>query len=714
MPTTTATTRTTTTTTLPTTTTQMSTTSSTTVIAISKRTGRPVYARVPQACLVPSTKNVSWENKITGLYAVTECPEGTVGVGWWECNPVTGMHSDGPDYSDCTHPWVANIVHKFYSDASVSPGPVITNLTVSLEQSAVLEPGDIIAIGDLLPNLINRQITRVENTTETQKEASIQSFARATVTLGSSLLSPKTLPAWNQIKEDREVGVATSLMTSIEHSGFLLADSQTTTLQRMKRDNIVVESRQFYKSLISEDRSLNFSPDVDGQDLGTSISIPSTALESEYNPDGDYLSLVFVLYDTIDQVLPNGSKSQQNTSSLVINSKVASASVVKPGYGFQFDHGQQVTVTFKHYKQGLANTSKCVFLDMSLRSPAWSTRGCRKISENATYTVCACNHLTSFAVLMDIGGTVGKIHRNSDQADGRALSVITLVGCTISIVCLLICVITFTVFRSLRCLRNVIHRNLCLCLLLAETVFLAGVDKTQNQVGCAIVAALLHFFFLAAFAWMCLEGVQLYMLVIEVFESKNCRSLYFYLMGYGLPAFIVAISAAARPSGYGTLQFCWLSTEHLFILSFAIPVSVTVIFNTVILIIAMRVVVSHNKEQSTKNKLRLWLKGSAILVCLLGLTWIFGFLYLTKDLMAFAYIFTILNSFQGLFIFIFHCAMNDNVQSQYKKTLATITCLPCDFQDKYRDSRSLSVNHMPEHYSRQTSTTYASKKHSLV
>ena len=47
-------------------------------------------------------------------------------------------------------------------------------------------------------------------------------------------------------------------------------------------------------------------------------------------------------------------------------------------------------------------------------------------------------------------------------------------------------------------------------------VHFAGLQPHGNATGCAIVAGLLHFFFLAAFAWMCIEGVQIYLMVYKV------------------------------------------------------------------------------------------------------------------------------------------------------------------------------------------------------
>jgi hypothetical protein len=66
---------------------------------------------------------------------------------------------------------------------------------------------------------------------------------------------------------------------------------------------------------------------------------------------------------------------------------------------------------------------------------------------------------------------------------------------------------------------------------------------------------------------------------------------------------------------------------------------------------------------------RTWIKGASVLVVLLGLTWVFGVLYLENvyHTLIFAYVFTILNSLQGLFIFVFHCLLNDKVRTGKSK-----------------------------------------------
>lgn len=100
------------------------------------------------------------------------------------------------------------------------------------------------------------------------------------------------------------------------------------------------------------------------------------------------------------------------------------------------------------------------------------------------------------------------------------------------------------------------HLVMCLdgffFIILTFPPFLCSVPDCHPQIACPIFAGLLHFFFLAAFSWMCLEGVQLYLMLVEVFESEYSRKKYYYLCGYCFPALVVGISAAIDYRSYGT------------------------------------------------------------------------------------------------------------------------------------------------------------------
>jgi hypothetical protein len=58
--------------------------------------------------------------------------------------------------------------------------------------------------------------------------------------------------------------------------------------------------------------------------------------------------------------------------------------------------------------------------------------------------------------------------------------------------------------------------NMALAMLAAWVIFLAGFTRTESEVGCVAVAALLHYFILASFMWMSMEGVLQYLLLVRV------------------------------------------------------------------------------------------------------------------------------------------------------------------------------------------------------
>nr|XP_046192559.1 adhesion G protein-coupled receptor E5-like [Oncorhynchus gorbuscha] len=286
---------------------------------------------------------------------------------------------------------------------------------------------------------------------------------------------------------------------------------------------------------------------------------------------------------------------------------------------------------------------------------AWSSRGCTKITSNATHTVCSCSHLSSFAVLMALYPV-----QNTFE-----LRLLTWLGLSVSVVCLLLCILTFWLCRSIQGTRTTIHLHLCVCLFIADLVFLSGISHTQSKGGCGFVAGLLHLFFLGSFSWMLLEGVQLYRMVVLVFNT-TIRPLYLHAVGYGLPLTIVIISAITYPDGYGTTQHCWLSLERGFIWSFFGPVCTIIFLNAFIFIITVwrlaQKFSSLNPDLSNLRKIKVFTVTAVAQLCVLGTMWIFGvFQFQEEGTVVMTYLFTILNSLQGALLFIMHCLLNKTV-----------------------------------------------------
>ncbi|KAK8389328.1 hypothetical protein O3P69_008809 [Scylla paramamosain] len=79
-------------------------------------------------------------------------------------------------------------------------------------------------------------------------------------------------------------------------------------------------------------------------------------------------------------------------------------------------------------------------------------------------------------------------------------------------------------------------------------------------------------------------------------------------------------------------------------------------------------ILTANKRKSLHHRIMLYIKGSFSLNCVLGVTWVFGLLYINSNHF-FAYVFTILNASQGVMIFVFNCVLNENVWTAFISSL---------------------------------------------
>ncbi|XP_065905004.1 uncharacterized protein [Dysidea avara] len=329
----------------------------------------------------------------------------------------------------------------------------------------------------------------------------------------------------------------------------------------------------------------------------------------------------------------------------------------------------------------LEKNTTCQFYDHNLLdiqlnlAGGWSQEGVKLDDDksNDTRVTCLTNHLTSFAVLVSVRGT------EPTPAD-EALSVVSYIGCAISLMCLClsIVILTYVMLRNkTKDKKNnviFIHLNLCIALALGLIVFVSGIETaTEYRASCIIVAVLLQYFFISAFCWMLCEGVMLYMMLVTVFGNKLNRRRFFFILGWGPAIPIVAISAGIVHRHYGTNDYCWIKSEDGAIAAFIVPIVTMILINCVFLGITLKVLYQNTRntirEKTSTNAATAkdLFKAVVVLLPLLGLTWIIGILAVNNDTVAFAWIFAILNSLQGVFIFIFHVVRNKQVAKEFKE-----------------------------------------------
>lgn len=121
---------------------------------------------------------------------------------------------------------------------------------------------------------------------------------------------------------------------------------------------------------------------------------------------------------------------------------------------------------------------------------------------------------------------------------------------------------------------------------------------------------------------------------------------------------------------YGTSKNCWLSLGSGAIWAFVAPALFIIVVNIGILIAVTRVIsqisADNYKIHGDPSAFKLTAKAVAVLLPILGTSWLFGVLAVNSEAVVFQYMFAILNSLQGFFIFLFHCLLNSEVRAAFK------------------------------------------------
>uniref|UniRef100_A0A3Q0SJJ8 Adhesion G protein-coupled receptor L2b, tandem duplicate 1 n=1 Tax=Amphilophus citrinellus TaxID=61819 RepID=A0A3Q0SJJ8_AMPCI len=636
-------------------------------------TAEPTIPELPPTprrfCDATRRRAIDWPQTHTGTTVERPCPKGTRGIASFLCTMAGTWCSKGPDLSNCTSHWVTQVAQKIRSGENAAN---LANELARHTQGPVFA-GDVSSSVRLMEQLVDILDAQLQELRPSEKDSAGRSFNKAIVDTVDNLLRPEALKSWKDMNSTEQTHAATMLLDTLEEGAFVLAENLIEpAIVKVPAENIMLDV--YVLSTDGQVQDFRFPQTSKG---GATLQLSSNTVK--VNSKNGVAKLVFVLYKHLGQFLSTenatlrgmGDLNKHNLS-LTVNSHILSASITKESS--RVFVADPVIFTLEHLDKEHYYNPNCSFWNYSERSMMgyWSTQGCKLLETNKSHTTCSCSHLTNFAILMaHRGNRDGSVHE-------VLLTVITRMGIAVSLVCLAISLFTFCFFRGLQSDRNTIHKNLCLNLFIGELLFLVGINMTEPKLVCSIIAGVLHFCFLAAFAWMCLEGVQLYLMLVEVFESEFSRRKYYYMSGYLIPAVVVGISAAIDYRSYGTQRACWLRVDNHFIWSFIGPVTFIIVVNVIFLVVTMYKMVKHSTsmkpDSSRLGGIRSWVLGAFALLCLLGLTWSFGLFFLNESSIVMAYLFTIFNTLQGMFIFIFHCLLQKKVRKEYSKCFRQSQC----------------------------------------
>uniref|UniRef100_A0A668TJE6 G-protein coupled receptors family 2 profile 2 domain-containing protein n=1 Tax=Oreochromis aureus TaxID=47969 RepID=A0A668TJE6_OREAU len=277
-----------------------------------------------------------------------------------------------------------------------------------------------------------------------------------------------------------------------------------------------------------------------------------------------------------------------------------------------------------------------------------------------------------------------RIQELPDPKNAQILTFITYIGCGISAIFLAITLLTYLSFpKLLRDIPAKILVQLCLSLLFLNLVFLldSWLASHNNTGLCICTAFFLHYFLLTSFTWAGLEALHMYLSIVRVFTPYLSQyMLKFTLMGWGIPLVIVIIVISVDKNNYGVINYgkhtngtsdnfnniaFYVGVVAYFLLIFILCMLAFI----VVMVQLSRIKKQNPHNQSPKRSVMTDLRSVTGLVIILGLTWGFALFAWGPLYLPFVYLFSIFNSLQGFFVFVFHCAIKENVRRQWRTYL---------------------------------------------
>ncbi|XP_073712362.1 adhesion G-protein coupled receptor G6 isoform X13 [Misgurnus anguillicaudatus] len=572
---------------------------------------------------------------------------------------------------------------SFWSSPDLKYCTNIENITVTQENA--------IDVAVQLADITNNELSMEEVTKVVSKVMELVNIVKINVTLANTVVT-----------------IISNVMTSSDNAQ--LAASETALkavdelVQKVEFDGPSLTINSKYLAVgISAFNASNYNGSTFSAFIGTNttdpqidlesgahnalavVTLPPTLLQNLSSTEIERTSrLNFMFFSKTGLFQHFGSFMDQHSNGLSLKSYVVASSVGNLSIKNLQD---PVRIEIAHLEYQRDPKPLCVFWDFNLQNGngGWNSEGCEvSLESNSNMTICLCNHLTHFGILMDISGAAAQI----DEKNNRVLTFITYIGCGLSAIFSAATLLTYIAFEKLRRdYPSKILMNLSTSLLFLNMVFLLdGWLASYDREGlCVTVAALLHFFLLTSFTWMGLESIHMYIALVKVFNTYIRRYiLKFCIVGWGVPAAIVGIVLAASKDSYGknyygkdengngTSEFCWIRSAVVFYVTCVGYFSMLFLMNVAMFIVVMIQICGRNGKRSNRTlreEILRNLRSVVSLTFLLGMTWGFAFFAWGPVSLAFMYLFSIFNSLQGLFIFVFHCALKENVQKQWRRYL---------------------------------------------
>ncbi|XP_058611398.1 adhesion G-protein coupled receptor G4 isoform X2 [Onychostoma macrolepis] len=461
---------------------------------------------------------------------------------------------------------------------------------------------------------------------------------------------------FNTNKTEIDAAAAAGAMKSLSSILSLMANSTVASISMGNVKGILKKIQDESKItmsyfIYSSETGIRVLDDVDVlKDYPSAFSITEEAAKKSLNQSAECAFLGVFRFPNMTKDAVNSSVLNDEVYAIEMGSKISNLS-------------DPITLTFKNVQKTLG-TPVCNSWDGNGHQPNWTTDGCRTLYGNDRIT-CKCEHLTFFAVLM-IPPNV-----SISQNDLNALTYITYIGCGLSLFFLSIGLFMHFLMRRVKATDSLrVLINLFVALFLLNVAFLSNeyVARTKDITACRVMAGFMHYCLLSSFTWFAVEAFHLCLQMAKYSVTIKHYIIKISVIGWAPPALVVCVIYALGQYGEQTITtdtsnvtMCWIldSDVHYYVNIGYYCFIFIFTFSTFIVVLrwlSMLKLSKLNKVEKVQRSKTATLDITTILglCCMLGLTWSFAFFSYGALRLPSYYIFTILNSLQGLFLFIYY------------------------------------------------------------
>ena len=256
-----------------------------------------------------------------------------------------------------------------------------------------------------------------------------------------------------------------------------------------------------------------------------------------------------------------------------------------------------------------------------------------------------------------------------------AFDILSYIGISIDFVSCLLFLLTFFLFKKLRTFFSKLMVNFVLSILLGDLIFLFGgplFTFFHLPKFCIIVGIVLHYIHLCRFSWMTVMGSELIRSFYSIKKlnkstAENWKLLTLYILLAWLSPLVIVIPTiivnftVEDSVNYGVGSSCWINQPIALIVTFVVPVGLSVIFNVIAFVVVMVMIgcikrkpmassidPKEQRKQSWKD-----FRFAIALLTVTGLSWLFGFLALFSSDLSWAwYLFIIFNTTQAVSVLV--------------------------------------------------------------